>query len=214
MKCSSLWIGSFLLAAAGQVAAAPTACVASSGTNCPARIPDAPQAALVSTVEVPALVCPGTQALLSISVAITHGSVGDLTLSVQNPGGESVTLLSNVQGASGPCRGSDLNAVFADGGGSPICSTYIASVGGTISAEAPLAPLVAASPEGTWTLTIADDSNSGDGALNDWSVDVECAPPPTADPVSAPLSWQALLAIVTLLAFTALGALRRRQSAR
>lgn len=213
MKPSSLWTGLFFLAAVGQAGAAPTACVASGGTNCPARIPDAPQGALVSTVNVPAVTCPNSQPLLDIAVNVTHGAVGDLTITVQNPAGDSATLLSNVQGMSGACRGGDLNAIFTDGGATPICSALIPSVGGTIAAATPLAPLTTTSPEGTWTLTIADSANNGDGALNDWGVDVTCAPPPAVAALPAPLSWQALVAIAALLAFAAFAALGRKRPA-
>jgi subtilisin-like proprotein convertase family protein len=214
MKRSSLWTGLFLLAAAAQAGAAPTACVAAGGTNCPARIGDAPQGALVSTISVPAVSCPDSQPLLSIAVDITHGAVGDLTIDVQNPAGDSATLLSNIQGVSGACRGSDVNAIFTDGGATPICSPQIASVGGTIAPATPLAPLLATSPEGTWTLTIGDTANNGDGALNDWSVDVTCAPPVPADVVSTPLPWQTLAAIAALLALVAFRALRGTRAAR
>lgn len=215
MKRSTLWIGSLLLAVAGQAAAAPTACVASGGTNCPARIPDAPQDPLVSTIEVPAVSCPLSQPLLDVSVGITHSAVGDLTITLESPGGETSTLLSNVQGVSGACRGSDVSAAFTDGGPPPICTSLIASVGGTVGPVTPLAPLLASSPEGTWTLTVTDAANNGDGALDDWSVDVTCAPPPVATPaLPAPLSWQALAAIAALLAFAAFGALRRPRTSR
>ncbi|HEU4665002.1 MAG TPA: proprotein convertase P-domain-containing protein [Dokdonella sp.] len=214
MKLSCLWTGLLLLASAGPAFAVPTPCVASGGTNCPARIGDAPQDSLVSTVNVPAVACPGSQPVLSVAVQLTHGDVGDLTISLQNPAGDSATLLSNLQGASGACRGGDVSAVFTDGGAAPICAALIPSVSGTISPSSPLAPLLASSPEGAWTLTVVDAANNGDGALLDWSIDVGCAPPPAAGPLPAPMSWQAFAAIFALLALAAFGALRRQRSPR
>lgn len=215
MKIGSLCTGLLLLGMAGVAFAAPVACVATAGTNCPARIADAPQDAVVSTINVPALSCPDSSPLLSVAVDITHGGVGDLTITVANPNGDTATLLSNVPGASGACRGSDINAVFTDDGVAPTCSMLIPSVGGPLTPAMPLTPLIATSPEGTWTLTIVDSANNGDGALNDWSVDASCAPVvPAATALPAPLSWQALAAIAALLALAGFGALRRRNIAR
>ncbi|MGN6517851.1 MAG: proprotein convertase P-domain-containing protein [Dokdonella sp.] len=213
MKPNSLWTGLLLLAAIGSASAAPIACVGSGGTNCPARIPDAPQAALVSTLDVPAVSCPNSEPVLSVALQVTHGAVGDLAITLQSPGGGNVALLSNIQGVSGECRGSDIDATFTDGGAAPICSARIPSVLGTVAPAAPLAPLLATSPEGTWTLTVTDTSNSGDGALDDWSVDVSCAPVP-AVVVPTPLPWQTLAAIAALLALVAYRALRGKRAAR
>jgi len=216
MQRSTLWIASFLLAAAGQAGAVPVSCVESGGGNCPARILDAPQGAITSTIEVPAVECPASEPLLSVAVDVTHSAVGDLTISVESPGGETATLLANLPGVSGTCRGGDITAIFNDDGAAPGCAATIPSVGGTIAATTPLAPLLASSPAGTWTLTITDDANSDDGALNDWSVDVVCAPPPAVGggAVPAPLSWQALAGIALLLTLAAFGALRRQHAAR
>jgi subtilisin-like proprotein convertase family protein len=213
MKIGSLCTGLLLLGMVGYASAAPTACVATAGTNCPARILDAPQAAVVSTVNVPALSCPDSSPLLSVAVNVTHSAVGDLTITVANPNGDTATLLSNLPGSSGPCRGSDIAAIFSDGEAAPACSMIVASVGGPLAPVTPLAPLIATPPEGIWALTIVDGANNGDGVLNDWSVDVSCAPvipPPAATAVSTPISWQALAVIAVLLALAAFAALRRR----
>lgn len=216
MKISSLCTGLLLLGMAGAASAAPVACVATAGTNCPARILDAPQDPIASTINVPALSCPDSPMMLSVAVNITHGAIGDLTITLANPNGDTATLLSNLPGASGLCRGSDFNGVFTDGEAAPTCSMLIASAGGIIAPAMPLAPLIATPPEGPWTLTIVDNVNSGDGALNDWSVDASCAPViPSATVLPAPISWQALALIAALLAFAAFAALRRnRPSAR
>lgn len=215
MKIGSLCTGLLFLGMVGHASAAPTACVATAGTNCPARILDAPQDAVVSTINVPALSCPDSPPMLSVAVNITHGAVGDLTITVANPNGDTATLLSNLPGTSGSCRGSDMSATFTDGEAAPTCSMLIPSVGGTLAPATPLAPLIATPPEGIWTLTIVDNANNGDGVLNDWSVDASCAPViPAAPALPAPLSWQALAAIAALLALAGFDAMRRRKFSR
>ena len=211
MKISSLCTGLLLLLGmAGATSAAPVECVATAGSNCPARIADAPQDALVSTITLPDVTCAGSaRPELSIAVDITHSGVGDLGISVTNPAVDSATLLSNQQGISGACRGSDVNATFHDGEAAAGCRFLIPSVAGATAPVTPLAPLITTSTAGPWTLTVADSSNNGDGALNDWSVDVVCVQV-GVPPRPAPISWQALAALATLLAFVAFVAMRRR----
>lgn len=210
----SLWTGLLLLGSVGAAQAAPVECMASAGANCPARIPDAPQGALVSTINVTAASCAaGSVPELAVSLNVTHGAVGDLTVTLANPGGATATLLSNLPGSAGACRGNDINAVFRDDGVAASCQALIPSVsGGTVPAT-PLSALTADPPAGLWTLTITDTSNSGDGALNDWSVDAGCRQI-TQAPAPTPLSWPMLATLAALLALIGFGALRRRGFAR
>lgn len=210
----SLWTGLLLLGSVGVAQAAPVECVASAGTHCPARIPDAPQGALVSTINVTAASCAaGSVPELAARVSVTHGAVGDLTVTLAAPGGATATLLSNLPGGAGACRGNDINAVFRDDGLAASCRMLIPSVGGNTAPATPLSALAAGSPAGTWTLTVADTSNNGDGALNDWSVDVTCRQV-TQAPAPTPLSWPMFAALAALLALVGLVALRRSDVAR
>lgn len=210
----SLWTGLLLLGSVGVAQAVPVECVASAGSNCPARIPDAPQPALVSTINVGATSCPaGSLPVLTASVNITHGAVGDLVVTLTNPGGATATLMSNLPGSVGACRGSDVFATFIDTGTAATCQALIPAVGGSLAPATPLAALTADPPAGLWTLTVTDTSNSGDGALNDWSVDAGCRQVSQA-PLPTPLSWPMFAALASLLALIGFVALRRRDAAR
>jgi subtilisin-like proprotein convertase family protein len=210
-----LWTGLLLLGSVGVAQAVPVECVASAGTNCPARIPDAPQGGLVSTINVTATSCPaGSLPQLSVGLNVTHAAVGDLVVTLANPAGATATLLSNLPGSAGACRGSDIGAVFSDDGVAATCSMLIPTLTGVAAPVSPLSALTADPPTGTWTLTVTDTVNSGDGALNDWSVDAGCRQLVAPAPVSTPLSWQMFVVLAALLALIGFGALRRRGHAR
>jgi subtilisin-like proprotein convertase family protein len=162
-------------------AAVETACVAAGGTNCPAQIPDAPQAALVSTMTVPALSCTngGTPIGVAVRLNITHNWTGDLTVSVANPNAVSATLLT---------------ASPLTNDGNDVIATYTG-----------FANMLGTGP-GAWTLTVADTANGNDGALNDWGIDAVCSAPrpiPTLSPLP-------LVGLGLLLAGLGAFGLRRR----
>lgn len=211
MTIRSVSVGLLLWLSCGVATAQVTSysCQALGGTNCTARIPDSPQAGIVSTMQIPAAaagVC-NTPATVSVQLNIVHNWIGDLQATVSNPSATSATLINSLAGAGvGGCQGSDINAAFRDGAGTPTCSGLIPSVGGTVGPVSPLAPLVLAHgvPPGTWTLNLADTGNDHDGALIDWSVQVTCAA--SAIPATSPT---ANLWIVLLLALFAVVALSR-----
>ena len=109
-------------------------------------------------------------------------ALGDLTIAVKNPANQTVTLLNSLAGApSVSCAGDDINATFQDGGAAASCNAAtVPSLSGTVAPATALAPL-AASAAGTWTLTVTDNMNGNNGAINDWAVDVSCVQLPPAD---------------------------------
>jgi subtilisin-like proprotein convertase family protein len=163
--------------------AVETGCVASGGTNCAALIPDGPQTGLVSSLTVPAGICGGSAPTgVSVRVNATHSWIGDLTIAVKNPANTTVTLIDQLQNPpSTSCAGDDVSATFQDGGAAATCAAAtVPSLSGIVAPASALAPL-AASATGVWTLTVTDNVNGNNGALNDWAVDVACAPLGPAD---------------------------------
>ncbi len=163
--------------------AVETACVASGGANCAALIPDGPQSGVVSTLTVPAGLCgAATPTSVSVRVNATHSWIGDLSITVTNPASQTVTLINQLPSPpSTSCAGDDVSATFSDGGAAPSCAAAVVpSLSGTIAPAAALAPLTA-SVAGLWTLTVTDNVNGNNGALNDWAVDVGCVVLPPAD---------------------------------
>lgn len=155
-------------------------------------------------------------ASLSIKLNVVHDWVGDLTASVANPSSTSASLVSNLAGAgTGGCQGQDINASFSDAGSAQTCGGQIPTIGGVVSPVSPLASLGTATgaPSGTWTLTVADTANDGDGALFDWAVEVACNPLQPYEYVPVPaVSRVALLIIALLLGMIGLVVVRRRNS--
>ncbi|MEO8459301.1 MAG: hypothetical protein ABI451_02125 [Dokdonella sp.] len=224
MTIRSVCTGLFLLSLAGAAAAQTTtySCSALGGSNCTARILDGPQAAITSTLQLPAAAATqcsaGSTVTLAVQLNIIHSWIGDLTAAVANPSASSSTLLSNLAGAGvGGCQGSDVSALFQDGGTAAACSGLIPAVGGTVAPVSPLAPLASANgaPSGQWTLTVTDTANNNEGALLDWGVSVSCAALPNYEYVPVPtLSVWTLLLTGVGLGFVALIVLRRRRSIR
>lgn len=154
-----------------------TTCTGSSGTNCPALIPDGPLPGVNSTLTVPANICGGgTPTGATVRVNISHSWIGDLSIAVKNPASTTATLLNQLPDPPAvSCAGDDIAAVFQDGGAAPVCqSAFIPSLSGTVAPATPLAPL-ATSVIGTWTLTVTDNMHGNNGLINDWAVEVSCA---------------------------------------
>ena len=184
------------LTASTSALAVETTCTGSSGTNCPAMIPDGNQPGIDSTLTVPANICGGQPVTaVRVRVDLTHSWVGDLTVAVKNPANATAVLIDQLGGAPAiSCQGDDLVATFQDGGATPSCvTTAVPSVGGTLAPSGTLAGL-AASATGLWTLTVTDHMHGNNGLINDWAVDVTCGVPGPADvsvalagfPASAP----------------------------
>jgi len=207
MKICALWTGLALIGISGLAVGQSLTvdCVTSGGTNCPARIPDSPQPGIVSSIVIPpaaATLCSGVSTGTTVSVQLnaTHSAVGDLVVSLANPSSSTSTLLSNLQGAAGACQGSDILATFTDTGTAATCGALDPSVTGMVAPVSPLSALhtTTGAPAGTWNLTVTDNGNNGDGALNDWSLVISCGTPP---PVPAQLSrtmlaWMALALVL------------------
>lgn len=183
LSAATMLAGTLTVLSVAPAVAVETACVASSGTNCAALIPDGPQPGVSSTLTVPAGVCGAASPTgVSVRVNLTHSWIGDLTIAVKNPANQTVTLLNSLAGApSVSCAGDDINATFQDGGAAASCNAAtVPSLSGTVAPATALAPL-AASAAGTWTLTVTDNMNGNNGAINDWAVDVSCVQLPPAD---------------------------------
>lgn len=164
-------LGAMAAIASLPAAAVETACVANGGTNCPAQIPDFPQAALTSTLTVPQLTCPGgvLPSGVAVRLDITHNWTGDLNVSLTNPNSTTATIVT-----ANPLTndGNDLIATYTN--------TTLLGAG-----------------TGAWTLTVLDTANGGDGALNDWGVDAVCRAPADVPALSpAPMTGMALLLAV------------------
>lgn len=186
--------------------ATEASCLASTGTNCTAQIPDGPQAGVTSSFTVPALACATGIRGLGIKVNISHSFIGDLRITVTNPANQTATLINGLQSPpSSACPGDDMVVEFADSGSAPVCvASAVPALSGVATPVTPLTGYQASIP-GTWSLTVTDLVNGNVGLLNDWSVDAICNP----QPVPATTSPGLLVLIGLLLAVVATNLSRR-----
>lgn len=90
-----------------------------------------------------------------VDVNITHSWKGDVTLTLQNPGGTSVTLHNQSGGSA-----------------NDIIGTYPTTL--TVEGPGALADFSGQSGQGTWTLTAADAYSGDNGTLNSWGLHLVC----------------------------------------
>jgi subtilisin-like proprotein convertase family protein len=209
MRMPTKTISLAVLGLAGLVAgphgasATEASCLASSGTNCSAQIPDGPQAGVTSTFTVPALACSTGIRGIGIKVNISHSFIGDLRITVTNPAAQTATLINGLLSPpSSACPGDDMVVEFQDSAAAPVClASAVPALSGAASPVTPLTGYQNSIP-GTWSLTVTDLVNGNNGLLNDWSVDAICNPlpvPATTSPGLFVLIGLMLAAVATRL---------------
>ena len=115
-----------------------------------------------------------------VGLRIDHPWVGDLVAQLQGPAGTRVVLLDQVglDGQGYGCAGADVDAVLDDGASVSVedsCGLNTgAAVAGTLLPQQPLMALAGMIGSGTWSLRIADFSESDVGSLQDWSLNLSC----------------------------------------
>ncbi|MET0555501.1 MAG: proprotein convertase P-domain-containing protein [Vicinamibacteria bacterium] len=160
------------------------AAVTVSSTNVPVAIPD--NGSTTSTLAVNTTTVPGGVGFptpwpmtdVNVTFNITHTWDDDVVVQIASPTIAAVTIMQNCGGsgdnfnnttiddaAAGPA-----NCAFA---GAPYAGTFQAMQGATPNPNATaLAAFNGAPADGTWTLTVADDSSICTGTLNAWSITV------------------------------------------
>ncbi|MFI4855590.1 MAG: proprotein convertase P-domain-containing protein, partial [Phycisphaerales bacterium JB065] len=119
---------------------------------------------------------------VTVSIDLTHGWIGDLTITVSHAG-ESVVLVERVGSASWTfgCGGDDINAVFTDDASivaDALCTPEGPTpmlFGGILPAEA-LSVFSGTPVEGDWIVTVVDASAIDAGVINSVCVSVVAAP--------------------------------------
>ncbi|MCB0457059.1 MAG: proprotein convertase P-domain-containing protein, partial [Flavobacteriaceae bacterium] len=123
---------------------------------------------------------------LDVDLDISHTWVGDIIVSIQSPGGTSVTIVDQpgspvtVDG----CPGQNMVVTLDDEATLPIedeCGAGVPSISGTFTPNNPLSAFDGESTLGTWTITVTDAFPAlDDGVLNSWGLsythDVTAAP--------------------------------------
>jgi subtilisin-like proprotein convertase family protein len=102
----------------------------------------------------------------------THSWIADMTVSLTSPAGTTVVLFNNI---CGDVANFDLNLDDEATPGSLPCPPV---GGGFYQPSNPLSAFDGEDPAGTWTLTIADNSDGDGGALQNWGLQI-CLEPET-----------------------------------
>jgi len=105
---------------------------------------------------------------LNVHVDITHSYVGELTLVLTSPSGESITLLQDVCVNPDYSSGSDISAIFDDEASDLVCGASSPVVSGSVKPQMGLLDVFNnQSTEGDWVLSVTD-IYSGDGGSLDY----------------------------------------------
>lgn len=140
-----------------------TVCTDLLSANVPVVISNSEAVTINSTL---AIVATDPIEKLTIQLKINHSYVGDLTAILRSPSGTEVVLFA------GACD--DLNnvdAIFDDNGTVMVCGNTPAISGTVLPVEA-LSVFNGQSPQGTWTLRIADGFEQDGGQLVSWGLTI------------------------------------------
>jgi subtilisin-like proprotein convertase family protein len=116
---------------------------------------------------------------LNLTTAITHTFPGDLDITLRSPAGTIVTVTTDNAGTNDNVFN---GTVWDDQAGNPVTDIAFANnvVVPSAVVEEALGAFVGENPNGTWTITISDDTAIDTGTLNSWSLQVSAltsAPP-------------------------------------
>ena len=159
------------------------AAVTVNSTNVPVAIPDNGQT--TSTLSVDTTTVPGGAGFptpwnmtdVNVSFSITHTWDDDVVVSITSPAVPIVQIMSNCGGSADNFTNTviDDSGVAANCGfaGAPYTGTFQAMQGATPNPNpTALAAFNGTAANGTWTLTVADDSAICTGTLTAWSITV------------------------------------------
>jgi cysteine-rich repeat protein len=138
-------------------------------------IPDNDPTGLASTVDVAGL---GARVLdVDVELSVSHGSGSHLDVFLTAPDGTRIELVTDVGNGL-----VDLyqDTVFDDSAPAPVSDVTLPPSGEALVAVVPegaLGAFVGKSPNGTWTLTVVDDTGGTSGTLDGWELRVTAVAP-------------------------------------
>lgn len=135
-------------------------------------------------------------------VGVTHSWVGDLTFTLQSPGGTSVTFVDRpgFTGTGFGCPNNNISQLLVnDEGGFPSIETNCDAAGtaaafpiGNFSPNNPFTPMDGGAATGTWTLNVSDSATDDTGQVRAFSIILNngncgsATPTPTNTPTATP----------------------------
>lgn len=103
-----------------------------------------------------------------LGLQATHSWVGDLDISLTSPDGTTISLMEDLCD-NGP---DDLDINFDDAGAAYGTIPCPPTDAGTYQPLTALSAFAGENPNGTWTLTITDDTGFDTGTLDNWSIEI------------------------------------------
>jgi subtilisin-like proprotein convertase family protein len=170
------------------------AAVTVNSTNVPQVIPDNGQ--VTSTLSVDTTTVPGGAGFptpwnltdVNVTFSITHTWDDDVRVQITSPAVAAVTIMANCGGSGDNFTGTTIDDAGTaigvancqtSGAPVPFAGSFQALTGGGPGAQPPtaaptaLAAFNGTAANGTWTLTVADDSAVCTGTLDSWSITVD-----------------------------------------
>jgi subtilisin-like proprotein convertase family protein len=107
----------------------------------------------------------------STTVGLTHSWVGDIVTKLTSPASATVTIVNHAGGTNNSGK-NFCNTVLDDSSGNPIQSISASGnpYSGSYAPSSPFLPFYGATPNGTWTLNVADTSSLDTGKIQAWSL--------------------------------------------
>ena len=130
-----------------------------------------------------------TIADLNVSVVISHGWVGDVSVSLLHVDtGSAIDLIDQpgVPASGFGCSGDDIDATLDDEATLPAegeCAAGAPAIGGSLLPNVALGAFDGENIGGTWTLTVKDVSGGVSGTLDAWCLLLNEPPPPVSPPL-------------------------------
>jgi cysteine-rich repeat protein len=108
-------------------------------------------------------------------VDVSHTNAADLDVFLTSPSGKRIDLVTDLGGGN-----DDLyeGTTFDDQAGTPVTDTTVPANGTAftrVTGEGALAAFMGENPNGSWTLTVVDDTSTYNGRLNGWSLTIVTA---------------------------------------
>jgi subtilisin-like proprotein convertase family protein len=107
---------------------------------------------------------------MTVDLDISHTWVGDLIVTLESPGGTTITLIDQmgVPNTTFGCQENNLNITLDDTAADPIEDQCVADLTGTFLPQEALSTFDTENMMGDWILTISDNAGGDTGQLNTW----------------------------------------------
>lgn len=108
---------------------------------------------------------------LDVSVRISHTYVGDLTVRIEGPGGQTALLIERPGALPNRCPGDNVNVTLDDAAATyadDVCNASPPAIDGIRRPSQPLSVFNNLNIQGTWKITVTDTASGDTGTFENW----------------------------------------------